>query len=108
MNYEVNEEFVERVRDELDIEVRPNYSGRYMYAKTCFAIVGGPSDLIRFALNLSNLLEEISLDEEAWHNVCWDSMANDLVFYWPEVHVSDEESDPDADFGGRLNPVDFS
>lgn len=94
---EVTQEFVERVREELDVEVRDSYSGRFMYGRSCFAIVGGPSDLMKFAVNLAAMLSSgdtlvgDAIDElrDEWHEVRWDGMGRDLVFYWPNVRVAE-------------------
>lgn len=92
---EVTQEFVERVREELDVEVRDSYSGRF--GRSCFAIVGGPSDLMKFAVNLAAMLSSgdtlvgDAIDElrDEWHEVRWDNMGRDLVFYWPSVRVAE-------------------
>jgi hypothetical protein len=65
---------------ELGLEVRMDYSGRYMFGKTCLGVVGG-----RFAL--AELMCSVF---GSLRGLCRDSMGKDDVFYWPLIHTEKE------------------
>ena len=85
---------VELCGDE-DVDVRTDYSGRYMYGKSCIGVVGNAGDLLRFALIIVPQLADddgevpFSYDEE-WFRISQDSMAMDLIFYWPSIQAVDD------------------
>lgn len=68
-----------------------DYSGRFMYGKTCFGIVGGISEYGRFLVQLASTGPE---GEDAAHElaqrVSTDSMGLDSIFYFPGVTISED------------------
>ena len=66
--------------------VRADYSGRGMYGRTCFALVGQLSDLMKFVMFLSDL----EIMDRSIENVSMDSMGRDMIFYWEDVQVKKE------------------
>jgi len=65
---------------ELGLEVRMDYSGRYMVSRTCLGVVGG-----RFALT-----ELVCSVFGSLRGLCRDSMGKDDVFYWPHIRTEKE------------------
>ena len=82
------ESLVEDVGGQLggDVDIRDDYSGRYMYGATCLAVVG------------DNYVLDVFMDA-AWYygidvslrNMSEDSMGLSSVFYWPHVRVEKED-----------------
>lgn len=102
----------EAIADRLEVDVRTDYSGRGMYGRTCFGFVGGPRDLVKFLLELSDLLDEfdeVDGDLEAWYDMSQDNMGYDTIYYWPLIHVVDEDDDQlDPDATLDVPPADFT
>jgi len=80
------ENLVEDVDAQLggDVDVRDDYSGRYMYGATCLAVVG------------DNYVLEVFLDAARYYgidarlgNMAQDSMGLSQVFYWPGIEVEE-------------------
>lgn len=80
--------------DAADIEedyLRWDYSGRGMYGRSCFGIVGRMADYSRFLVALAT-------EGEEGHDVAWeltdrvstDNMAYDTIFYFPGAQIEDE------------------
>lgn len=75
--------------------VRDNYSGRGMYGKQCFALVGHVDHLLRMFGDAQVLeLEDIDLYAMSG-NISQDNMGLEFVYYFPNwtVAVDDDESD---------------
>lgn len=95
-------QFIDACEEE-DIEYRTDYSGRYMFGNLCVAVVGSAVDLMRFGLRVLPQLEMLDgpkreegdppLIAEEWFDMRWDSMARDMVFYWPGVQVFDDAAE---------------
>lgn len=80
------ENLVEDVEAQLggDVDIRDDYSGRYMYGATCLAVVG------------DNYVLEVFLDAARYYgidarlgNMAQDSMGLSQVFYWPSIEVEE-------------------
>ena len=80
------ENLVEDVDAQLggDVDVRDDYSGRYMYGATCLAVVG------------DNYVLEVFLDAARYYgidarlgNMAQGSMGLSQVFYWPGIEVEE-------------------
>lgn len=73
------------------------YSGRYMYGKSCFGIVGNVLDYTMFLLHLSQYEDGAGFDWaiELALRVNTDNMAQDTIFYFPGVDVLDDEDGKD-------------
>ena len=110
MKLNLTPDFVQAVTDQLELDVRPDYSGRGMYGHTCFGIVGSARDLARFLIELSDIIDGLNsyegdehgqfvdTDMEPWYDVHQDSMGWDTIYYWPSIRVVDpEDTDKDAD-----------
>jgi hypothetical protein len=102
MSYTVTRQFVQLVQDDGDFDVRVDYSGRGMYGRKCFGIVGYPSDLAHFLTRLPLYLAEdegepvinvVNDVVDEWMQLSWDSMGQQTIFYWPSVQVLDEEQE---------------
>lgn len=63
-----------------DIEYVPRYSGRGMYGRTCFGIVGHAGDLATFLMGVSEDTREKLQD--GWRT---DNMGLDTIYYWQNV-----------------------
>lgn len=65
-----------------DVDIRDDYSGRYMYGRECLAVVG------------DNYTLDVFLDACRYYgigarlgNMAQDSMGLSQVFYWPSIEV---------------------
>lgn len=68
-------------------DFRFQYSGRFMYGQTCLGLVGNLNTLIEF---IQWIVPEISeLAESDMSNVRSDNMGLDMIYYWPDIHVTD-------------------
>lgn len=87
--------------NDLDVDVRANYSGRGMYGRKCVGITGGSSDLnsvlAEVAYNLAPLTSEgydgnqrLREDLETLFNYSQDSMGLDRIFYWPALSLQEQ------------------
>ncbi len=85
------------------LEVATNYSGRGMFGKECLGVKGDASDLLRFVLEVVPAIDPISVSmetdmkvmysEEWCTDVRFDTLHPHLIFYWPHIHVKDDEPD---------------
>lgn len=70
------------------------YSGRGMYGRHCLSVTyGNPSELMA----LGWCLAKEGYDARHMPTTREDSMAMDVVVYWPDVEVVEEVTDLDAD-----------
>lgn len=87
--YEINAEDIENAADESDDfdqdTIWWDYSGRAMYGKTCFAIVGEWRDLGAFMLTVVPHLDYEVVPVSAWMDVRQDNMGLQSVFYWAKI-----------------------
>ena len=71
-----------------DVEVRPNYSGRGMYGKSCFGLVGYDSRLHNL---LCELMREDVIDEDMKDSLSVgpskDNMGLSNIWYWIGIEV---------------------
>lgn len=79
-------------------DTRLDYSGKGMYGKTCFGIVGTLENLLLFAVEIARQVEAAEQTGEDHplddflcriHEVSTDSMGRSQIFYWPYVHVTE-------------------
>lgn len=91
---------LERVASEdADVGLRLRYESRGAYGRTCLAVVGDLTRLVRFVLELT---EEVSngLPDEAERlgvlvdamrdsRVAADQLGRDTVYYWPGVELEE-------------------
>lgn len=92
---ELSRELIEDLTSE-GFDVREDYSGRGMFGRTCFGIVGDPGDLIRFVLRTQDVEEDTPWwkTDRSWiTHVRTDSMGHDMIYYWPTVSVEKEDND---------------
>ena len=77
-----------------DDTIRPNYSGRAMYGKTCLAIIYDDlGDLLRFIA----ALDHGGVDLDWLGDARQDSMGLGAIAYWPGVTVEGAPTDDDDD-----------
>lgn len=77
------ESLVEDVAAQLGgVDIRDDYSGRYMHGATCLAVVGGNHVLEVFLEAAQYFGIEASL-----RNMCEDSMGLSTVYFWPHIEV---------------------
>ena len=90
---------------EYELDVRDDYSGRFMYGATCFAIdVDRVSTAVYDFINILQEMLEIEVDEELIEEVKefldydWssadirtDNMGLGYVVYFPDITVDEEE-----------------
>lgn len=81
----------------LDSDIRLNYSGRSMYGRTCFGIIGSMSVFAEFllAVERSDCGDEYA--NPLADRVTTDSMGYDTIFYFPGVVVVDAPDDDTED-----------
>jgi len=94
---EIEKSLLLGVAADADIEpenLRWDYSGRGMYGRECFGIVGRMSDYTRFIVALTQWEDGSELaGDYAWEladRVSTDNMAYDTIFYFPGVKVLDK------------------
>nr|DAH47973.1 MAG TPA: hypothetical protein [Caudoviricetes sp.] len=78
--------------------IRADYSGRYMYGRTCFGIV--TTDPYRVIGSMSmdlgmNGYEDLAID--LYSNVCTDNMGMSTIIYFPDVEWNHEEESEDVE-----------
>lgn len=82
--------------------LRENYSGRGMYNKNCFGVVGRGNFGTLFLLGVAEAVMEVSDGDDypddrdfsiVWDlakNMTTDNMARDTIFYFPSYELSDD------------------
>ncbi len=76
--------------------VTETYSGRYMYGKTCFGIIGHIQDFAMFLVELAtHHTEGYEYASEFAQRMKMDNMANDYIFYFPGITLVDESDSED-------------
>lgn len=73
----------------LDEQIRTDYSGRFMFGKTCFGIVGNTGTLGVFMAHVAVLIPELR-DYDFITNLRWDEMGLDMIYYWPDIQIIDD------------------
>jgi hypothetical protein len=74
--------------------VRWEYGGRYMYGKTCFGVVGNINDYSLFLVELATQhVEGYDWANEFAQHVRLDNMANEYIFYFPGIELTEEKSE---------------
>lgn len=73
-----------------DETIRLRYSGRYMYGKTCLALVGDVGMLLGFAVAYAQRSILFPKNCDWLFGVLQDRMGESYVWYWPNVQVEDE------------------
>lgn len=94
-------EALERAAEESAVGLRRSYGGRNMYGRSCVAVIGDLTGLVRFVLVLT---EEVAnslpdegerlgalLDAMRGSHTASDSMGHDTVYYWPGVELDELE-----------------
>lgn len=71
-----------------DADVRTDYSGDFMFGKTCFGIVGDMKDYGLFLVRVAE--EDGDLARELAVSVRTDGMGMNSIFYWEHLETSDE------------------
>lgn len=81
---------IDEVNEDGAIEPHWDYSGRGMFNVECFGIVG---DYRTLALFLLRVVPEVAASgiatTDTWLNMRADSMARQMIFYWPDVTVEE-------------------
>ena len=84
MIMELQRAWIDWFREE-GFDVRTDYSGRWMFGKTCFAIVGDATTLVKFIRYACEVLAD---QEREWLNdMRSDDMGRSTIYYWPDVSV---------------------
>lgn len=93
---------LEEVADRLDLEmgsdVRPDYSGRGMYGKTCVGVVtDSMGGFVRFLLEVASEIGLGSNDEigDLADRTSRDSMGLSTIYYWRGLTVEEDDDDDD-------------
>lgn len=107
---ELKQVFVDMCGDDEDFKLYRNYSGRGMYGKQCFGIVGhSETEIIAKILTSivfnnfeteSNRLELVKEFTDLLENASSDSMGYDVILYFSQASLpydSDPETDDDDD-----------
>lgn len=99
---EIDKGLMQDLCNDAGIDTRWDYSGRFMFGKVCFGIVGNTSDLTRFLLEVLPLYYELCTEQPSnevprdWHENARDNMGFDLIFYWPSICAASEKTPEDA------------
>ena len=91
----------ERDVDADSLEFRHNYSGRGMYGRTCFGVVGSSSRIAAAQIALYTLMAQDISEEDALGvimNSSRDSMGYDSIVYWTEIVSEGDDEDDDEDY----------
>lgn len=86
MRYAIFYDDLKEIADNLNGEVRADYSGRGMYGKTCAGIVISQQELP----HLRTVIAESELYDFPMQR---DSMGYDIIVYWPSVYCGDAPKD---------------
>lgn len=74
--------------------VREEYSGRYMYGRTAFGIVGSIQDYSQFLVELATQhVDGYDLASEFVQRLRMDNMANEYIFYFPGILLVDKDEE---------------
>ncbi len=99
---EIDKDRMQELCDDVEIDTRWNYSGRFMFGKICFGIVGNSRDLTRFLIDVLPAYyypdeDGVKIDIPAeWYENTRDSMGPDMIFYWPDIEAAPEKVTKDA------------
>lgn len=76
--------------------IREDYSGRYMYGRTAFGIVGSVQDYSQFLVELATQhVDGYDLASEFVQRLRMDNMANEYIFYFPGIVLVDKVDEED-------------
>ena len=76
-------------------DFRTDYSGRYMYGKSCIGVVGNAKDLLSFILTAQQHLDDDVIYDLAGA-MRQDNMGLSMIYYFPGWTVADDIL-PDGD-----------
>ena len=71
-----------------EADVRTDYSGDFMFGKTCFGIVGDMQDYGAFLVNVAE--EDSELARELANSVRTDGMGMSTIFYWEHLEIEED------------------
>ena len=75
-----------------------NYSGRFMYGRTCLGFVGGMGDFMHFLLGIERADCGSEWSSEMANSVETDNMGRETIFYFPGIIAVDvPENDVEED-----------
>jgi hypothetical protein len=86
-NIKIDRLIVEKACYDSGIRIREGYSGRGMFGKTCFGLVGNLSELCKF---FSCLSVDFWFAEKLANGVCYDSMGHDTIYYFPGFELNED------------------
>lgn len=81
------------VLEDYDFTVHRDYSGKFMFGRTCFGISGSGNVLTQFYIAIHDLSFDDEFEEEVsvfWNREiepCSDSLGLDTIWYFPQVQV---------------------
>ena len=76
--------------------IREAYSGRYMYGRTAFGIVGSIQDYSQFLVELATQhVDGYDLVSEFVPRMRMDDMANEYIFYFPGIELVEKDDEED-------------
>lgn len=93
---------ISSLRDDYDLELRTDYSGRGMYGRRCVGIdchtLG--AEIQRFYTAMHELADDSDYDiaqcaKAFWQsdiNLCWDSMGLGMIIYFPNITAEDADT----------------
>lgn len=73
---------------DIDSGITWNYSGRFMYGKKCFGIIGSMEDYSKFLVQLTQTQPDLAW--ELAQAVSTDSMGTSAIFYFPGFQGKEE------------------
>lgn len=76
---------------DMDSGLRWDYSGRGMYGRTCFGIIGRLENYAQFLLSLAAVdAEGAEIASALAERTATDNMAVDTIYYFPRVEVTED------------------
>lgn len=84
----VIEQALTEIEDTCTVTLKDNYSGRGMYGKKCFGVIGNQSGFLRFMIELAVIDPDTARDLA--DRVSTDGMGLSTIFYFPGRTIDGE------------------
>lgn len=91
----IERDLLERVADDVGVTLRFDYSGRFMFGRTCFGFVGDVHDLAAFFYALGLYLDPEDDGDALARRLRCDNVGLEMIYYFPGVDVTEPASDDD-------------
>lgn len=93
----IERDLLERVADDVGVTLRFDYSGRFMFGRTCFGFVGDVHDLAAFFYALGLYPGgDGGVGDALARRLRRDNVGLEMIYYFPGVDVTEPASDDDV------------